>query len=144
QVYVEGLILEANVTREKAFGVEYVGAYGAGNAQRAGFLSNNSSLMNLLTTGAPTALGGLVAGIGIGPSRDIPVTGSAGTGTIKVNALNALIKAIASHSSTNIPATPQILALDNTEATFEAGDTEPIRNSTIGQGGGAQFSNSNQ
>ena len=29
------------------------------------------------------------------------------------------------------PDTPQILALDNTEATFEAGDTTPVKNSTV-------------
>jgi len=135
QVYVEGLILEANVTRERGFGVEYVGAYGQGNAQRTGFTTPSSAsngLMGLLASGVPQSLGNFVAGIGIGPSRTITPTvgGQAGT-PIKVNAVNALIKAIATHSSTNVLATPQILALDNTEATFEVGDTVPIRNSTL-------------
>ena len=146
QVYVEGLILEANVSKNKAFGVEYVGAYGQGNVQRTGFTTQNSAqggLLGLIASGIPQSLGGFVAGIGIGPTRDVP-NPTAGGSPIKVNAVNAFIKAVASHSSTNILATPQILALDNTEATFEVGDTQPIRNSTIGQGGVAQFSNSNQ
>jgi general secretion pathway protein D len=63
---------------------------------------------------------------------------------VRVNAVNALIKAIASHSSTNILATPQILALDNTEATFEVGDTVQVRNSTIAQGGVQNFSSTPQ
>ncbi len=140
QVYVEGLILEANVTKNRAFGVEYVGAYGQGTAQRAGFLAPNSGssgLLGLLSSGIPQSVGGLVAGFGVGPSRNIdirnPQTGAV-TGTARVNAVSALVKAIASHASTNILATPQILAMDNTEATFEVGDTNPITNQTIGQG----------
>ena len=140
QVYVEGLILEANVTKNRAFGVEYAGAYGQGTAQRAGFLtpsSAQSGLLGLLTSGVPQSVGGLVAGFGIGPSRNVefknPQTGAA-AGSARVNAVSALIKAIASHGSSNILATPQILAMDNTEATFEVGDTNPIQNQTIGQG----------
>lgn len=145
QVYVEGLILEANVAKERSFGVEYVGAYGAANAQRAGFTSKSSSLLGLLGTGVPTSLGGFFAGAGFGPSRTIKVPNASGGGTTdqRVNAVNAFIKAIASHSSTNILATPQILALDNTEATFEVGDTVPIQNSTI-SGTVQNFSTTNQ
>lgn len=148
QVYVEGLILEANVSKNKGFGVEYVGAYGQGNVQRAGFTTQTSSasgLLNLLATGIPQSLGGFVAGVGIGPTRSVTTTGPTGTtSTVKVNAVNAMIKAIASHSSTNILATPQILALDNTEATFEVGDTVQVRNSTIAQGGVQNFSSTPQ
>lgn len=128
QVYVEGMILEANVTNTKGFGVEWAGAYGQGNAQRAGLTNTNSDLLNLLSSGVPTALGGFFAGAGIGPTRNIP---DGKGGSIKVNAVNAFIKAIASHGNTNILATPQILALDNTEATFEVGDTTPVLNSTV-------------
>lgn len=137
QVYVEGLILEANVQKIRSFGVEYVGAYGQGNVQRAGFTSKSTQLLNLLATGVPTSIGGFFGGIGIGPSRKISVPGASGgtAGTARVNAVNAFIKAVASHNSANILATPQILALDNTEATFEIGDTVPIQNSTIAQGG---------
>ncbi|MBT4792778.1 MAG: hypothetical protein HON90_14480, partial [Halobacteriovoraceae bacterium] len=40
QVYVEGLIMETSVTKVRGFGVEFMGAYGQGNAQRAGFNNN--------------------------------------------------------------------------------------------------------
>jgi general secretion pathway protein D len=149
QVYVEGLILEANVNKNRAFGVEYVGAYGQGNVQRSGFTTQTSSsngLLGLLASGVPQSLGGFVAGVGLGPTRTITPTGANGQSgsPIKVNAVNALIKAVASHSSTNILATPQILALDNTEATFEVGDTVQVRNSTIAQGGVQNFSSTPQ
>lgn len=149
QVYVEGLILEATVNKDRAFGVEYVGAYGQGNVQRSGFTTQTSStngLLGLLASGIPQSLGGFVAGVGLGPTRTITPTGPNGAaGTpIKVNAVNALIKAVASHSSANILATPQILVLDNTEATFEVGDTVQVRNSTIAQGGVQNFSSTPQ
>jgi general secretion pathway protein D len=148
QVYVEGLILEANVSKNKAFGVEYVGAYGQGNVQRAGFTTQTSQqngLLGLLASGVPQSLGGFVAGVGLGPTRTVTTTGPTGTtSSVRVNAVNALIKAIASHSSTNILATPQILALDNTEATFEVGDTVQVRNSTIAQGGVQNFNSTPQ
>jgi general secretion pathway protein D len=136
QVYVEGLILEANITKIKSFGVEYAGAYGNGNIQRAGLTNSGSSdILNLLTTGVPTALGGFFAGVGIGPTREITARSGSTSSTVTVNAVNAFIKAIASHTSTNVLATPQILALDNTEATFEVGDTVPIQNATVSSGG---------
>lgn len=134
QVYVEGMILEANVTKLRSFGVEYIGAYGQGAVQRSGFTGKTSNILSLLSTGAPASLGGFFGGIGIGPSRNVPVpTGASGGATrdVRVNAVSAFIRAVASLDSTNILATPQILALDNTEATFEVGDTVPIQNSTI-------------
>jgi general secretion pathway protein D len=87
-----------------------------------------------------------VAGVGLGPTRTVSVPNATGGGSspVRLNAVNALIRAIVSQNSTNILATPQILALDNTEATFEVGDTEPIRNQTIGQGGVSSFSSTNQ
>ena len=141
QVYVEGMILEANVEKNKSFGVEFLAAYGPGNAQRAGFTSTNTNLLKLLATGVPTSVGGLVGGFGVGPTTTItPPGGTPQT----VNAVNALITAIASHGSTNVLATPQILVLDNTEATFEVGDTVPITNSTVATGGVQAFSTVDQ
>lgn len=146
QVYIEGLILEANVSKVRSFGVEYVGAYGAGNVQRSGFTSKSTQLLNLLATGVPTSIGGFFGGVGIGPTRTISVPNASGgtSGTAKVNAVNAFIKAVASHGSTNTLATPQILALDNTEATFEVGDTVPVQNSTVATGGVQSFSQVDQ
>lgn len=145
QVYVEGLILEANISKLRAFGVEYAGAYGNGNIQRAGLTNQGSSdILNLLTTGVPTALGGFFAGVGIGPTRTIKAGTGSSSSTVTVNAVNAFIKAIASHTSTNVLATPQILALDNTEATFEVGETSPIQNSTVSSGGVQSFSTTQQ
>lgn len=136
QVYVEGLILEANVTKAKGFGVTFVGAYGQGNAQRAGL--GGTDLFNLLG-GNPTGIGGFFAGVGAGGTRTVNIGGN----DVRVNGVNALIKAVATHTNSNVLATPQILALDNTEATFEVGETVPVQNSTITNGAQA-FSTTQQ
>jgi general secretion pathway protein D len=131
QVYVEGLILETTASRTREFGVEFLSAYGAGNAQRVGFSNGSGDLTNLLS-GNPTALSGFFAGGGSGGTVEVP--NPAGGDAIKINGVNALIKAIASNTNTNVLATPQILALDNTEAEFEVGATVPVRETSVVNG----------
>lgn len=121
QVYVEGMIMETQVNREKGFGISILGAYGAGGAQKAGFTGGSSDLVNLLA-GNITSLGGLFAGAGIG--KQIEYTPPGGT-AVQINSVNALITAIARNGNTNVLATPQILALDNTDAVFEVGESVP-------------------
>lgn len=122
QVYVEGMIMETQVNREKGFGISILGAYGSGGAQRAGFTGGSSDLVNLLA-GNITSLGGLFAGAGIG--NKIEYTPPGGSSAIEINSVNALITAIARNGNTNVLATPQILALDNTDAVFEVGESVP-------------------
>ena len=123
QVYVEGIFMETSLTKVRAFGVEYLGAYGSGNAQRGGFLANGG-LVDLIT-GNPTNLSGFFVGGGSGGTVEIP--NPTGGDPITVNSVNGLIKAIATNTSTNVLATPQILAMDNTDAEFEVGETRPVR-----------------
>lgn len=130
QVYVEGLIVETTINKVRAFGVEYLGAYGQGNAQRGGFL-NDGSLVSLIS-GNPTTLNGFfVGGGGLGT---VEIPNPAGGDALRVNSVNGLIKAIATNSATNVLATPQILAMDNTDAEFEVGSTIPIRRQTTTNG----------
>lgn len=130
QVYVEGLIVETTITKVRSFGVEYLSAYGAGNAQRVGFL-NDGSLVSLIS-GNPTSLSGFFVGGGGAGTVEIP--NPAGGDPLKVNSVNGLIKAIATNSATNVLATPQILAMDNTDAEFEVGATIPVRRQTTTNG----------
>lgn len=122
QVYVEGLMMETQVSRGKSWGVSYLGAYGSGSAQKVGFTKGGSDGLVSLLTNQITSLGGLFAGIGAGRKVEFdPGTGQ----TITINSVNALISAIATNANTNVLATPQILALDNTEAVFEVGESIP-------------------
>jgi general secretion pathway protein D len=141
QVYVEGLIMETSITRIRGFGVEFMGAYGRGNAQRAGFTTKGSGFTDLLS-GNPLALSGFFAGFG-GPEKS-PTEFDIGGTTVKVNSVNGLVKAIASNSNTNVLATPQILAMDNTDAEFEVGTTVPVQRTTTATNGQTQTSVENQ
>lgn len=124
QVYVEGLLMETNVSNGRELGVSLITATGSGAAQRVA--TGNTSELTSLLTGSITSLGGLFAGIGTG--KRVSVSGPNGQ-TIEVNTVNGLIKAIAQSSNTNVLATPQVLALDNTEATFENGEQVPVQES---------------
>ena len=54
------------------------------------------------------------------------------------------MKAIATDSNTNVLATPQILALDNTEAYFEVGESVPVPEKTNAANGSSSTSIKNQ
>ena len=136
QVYVEGMIMETSVNRSTGFGISIVGAYGSGGAGRAGFTGGSGDLAALLS-GNITSLGGLFAGLGAG--KKITTKGPNGQ-DIEINSVNALITAVAANSDTNVLATPQILALDNTEASFEVGETVPIPEQTNTANGSTQTS----
>jgi len=139
QVYVEGMIMETTLTKVRGFGVEFVGAYGKGNAQRAGFVEGND-MFNLLS-GNPTGLRGFFVGSGgPGAAKEFDIGGN----KVKINSVNALVKAIASNTNTNVLATPQILAMDNTEAEFEVGATVPVREPTTATNGTTSSTFKNQ
>jgi general secretion pathway protein D len=121
QVFVEAMLMETDVAKETSLGVNILGAYGSGAANKAGFLTN-PALVGLLT-GQIANLGGFFAGAGVG--NTVTIKGPDGK-DITVNSVNALITAVAANADSNVLATPQILALDNTEAVFEVGETVPI------------------
>ena len=126
QVYVEGLIMETNVSKDNGFGISIVGAYGSGQAQRAGFTGGKSDLINLLS-GDFTSLSSVFAGGTAGKLVSLDIGGK----TVQVNSVNALVTALATDSNSNVLATPQILAMDNTEGVFEVGETVPRSEKTM-------------
>lgn len=135
QVYVEGLMMETQVSKANSFGITLLGATGSGSLQKYG-TGNQADLSNLLSNNI-TNLSGLFFGGGVGKQYDIP--GPNGS-TIKVNSVNGLISAIATQSGTNVLATPQILTLDNVEGAFENGEQVPILETTNASNGTTQTS----
>lgn len=126
QVYVEGLMMETQVSKANSFGVTILGATGTGNLQKFGTGNQGGDLTALLTNNI-TSLSGLFIGGGIGHTYEVP--GPGGT-NVKVNSVNGLISAIANLSGTNVLATPQILTLDNVEGQFESGEKVPTTETT--------------
>jgi general secretion pathway protein D len=135
QVYVEGLMMETQVNKGNKFGISIYGAYGTGATQRAGY-GNTSDLVSLMANNI-TNLSGLFLGGGIGKKVDVP--GPDGK-TVSVNSVNGLISAIATHNTTNVLATPQILTMDNVEGVFESGEQVPINETTNASNGTTQTS----
>lgn len=133
QVYVEGLMMETQVSKGNAFGISLLGAYGSGGTQKVGY-GNTSDLLSLMTNNI-TNLSGLFVGGGVGRKIDIP--GPDGK-PLSVNSVNGLITAIATHATTNVLATPQILTLDNVEGIFENGEKVPILKTTNASNGTSQ------
>ncbi|MEH0861059.1 type II secretion system secretin GspD [Halobacteriovorax sp. DPLXC-1] len=132
QVFVEGLIMETNISKSRDLGVSIVGAYGTGAADRAGSLQGSSgSTLTQLLSGSWQSIGGLFAGIGIGNEVEVDVGGQ----TVKIDSVNALISAIASHGDTNVLSTPQLLVQDNTEGVFEVGEKIPVPKETQASNG---------
>lgn len=135
QVYVEGLMMETQINKGQGFGISLVGVHGAGAASKVGY-GKTTDLMNLIGNNI-TNLSGLFLGGGIG--RKVDMTTPSGT-KIQVNSINGLISAIATHNTTNVLATPQILTMDNTEGTFENGEQVPITETTNAANGSSQTS----
>ena len=135
QVFVEGMIMETSVTKDKGFGVNIFGAYGSGATDKAGFIGNGSDLFNVMSNNI-TALGGLFVGGGDGPT----VTQNIGGTEVKVKSVSGLITAIAANAGTNVLATPQIMALDNEEAIFEVGESIPTAERTNASNGSSTTS----
>lgn len=135
QVFVEGMIMETSVTKDKGFGINLIGAYGSGATDKAGFVGNGSDLFNVMSNNI-TALGGLFVGGGTGSS----VTQTIGGQEVKIKSVSGLITAIAANAGTNVLATPQIMALDNEEAVFEVGESIPTPERTNSANGSSSVS----
>ena len=131
QVYVEGMIMETEISKNKEVGTSIVGGYGTGRVEKFGFSggeAGSNALLGLLTNKI-TNLGGM---FGFQAGK---VKMNIGGKEIEIGSINGLITAIVENTNTNVLATPQILALDNTEAVFEAGESIPVPKQTHGASG---------
>ncbi len=142
QVYVEGLVVETEVTKGKGFGMGYLGAYGEGATERFGF--SGDGLASLATQGAAGLAGAFTnfgVGFGVGPKIDV---GNTTTGEINVSAVNGFLRAVATDAQNNVLSTPQLLVLDNAEGQFEVVNSVPVLSGTTGAGGVTTQGTTNQ
>ncbi|NBU20738.1 type II secretion system protein GspD [bacterium] len=131
QVYVEVVIMDVKINRDFNYSVN------AANPSRMQGLmtkpSDSQFLLNgplgLLSSGA----GGLFA-IPFSAFKDQRLPNGQ---TVNMPDAFALIKALQSNGNANILATPQIIALDNSDALFESSDKVPVPSTTYIQGSGA-------
>lgn len=129
QVYVETIIMEMNASDVNNFGISYYkfqdGTDGMG---RMGFGGGN------LGTVANIGSQGAILGFGNGDPVEIEIA----QGVKKtVKSLMGFITLLKQNIKSDILATPQIIAMDNEEATVEVGEEVPIGLSTSGATGAA-------
>ncbi len=128
QVYVEAIIMEMSANDQTNFGMSYYkfepGTDGLG---RMGF-GGHSSLATLASIGGE----GAILGFGSGETVNIKVGGQ----DVAVKSLSAFLTLLKNNVKSDVLATPQIIAMDNEEATVEVGQNVPVgMNETVGTGG---------
>ena len=130
QVFVETAIMEVSVGASLA--------YSANVANTTGTLGSITSPGDIaaILSGNFASLQGAILGAPFGNPSTVTINGSQ-------QSLNfstfGLVKALQGNSSTNILATPQIIALDNTEATFENTQKIPVQTQTLTATGASQI-----
>ena len=122
QVYVEALIMEVSVSLDVSVGVNWAGAgetnlpFGADDGVAFGG-SNTGSIGVLDETGGLALPSGLTAGV-----VSFPIT----IGGITFSNLSAIINAAQTNNDFNIISTPQLMTLDNEEATVIVAENIPF------------------
>ncbi len=122
QVYAEVVIMEVTLGRDFQFSSNVI------NPSNGIGLTPNTDLIDFAA--APFSQKGAVINFRAGNKTSVTIAGK----TIEVSGITGLIKAIQTNSNANVLATPQILTLDNTEATFESTEKIPVPTTTAIQG----------
>lgn len=127
QVFVEAVILEISSDEQYEFGL---GAH-LGKPNADGSMSIFSSQLNGSSFGlSADMLSGMAMGV-FGEEISVSVSdGLGGTADISVPAFGVALNALQSNSSVNILSTPQIMTLDNEEASIVVGRNIPFPVST--------------
>lgn len=129
QVFVEALIAEVSSNRAAELGVQWAAARPAGGGTIGGvtnFPLTNNGLASIAQN--PLSLGAGLSVAYLGRQITLP-SGQQITG------LGALARALAQDSKTNILSTPDLLTLDNEEATIVVGQNVPFVTGSYAQTG---------
>jgi general secretion pathway protein D len=120
QIYVEMVIMEMAMQKNADFAANVI-TPGSGIS-----VAPTNDLFNLITNPS-TPPTGLVLQFQSAAKTSYTITPPGGTQTtIPVPNLAALLKALQTYSKSNVLSTPQLMTLDNTEATFESTDKIPV------------------
>lgn len=126
QVYLESIVMELEVKKDSKAGVTGYG--GKANNTLIGFGGSSFSGMNpaqFFTSGGlfstPGLLGGLLARETI--TIDVPNSSGSGTQQLTIPAFAAFLNFLQTQAEANIVSTPNILTLDNQEASIDVSKT---------------------
>jgi len=118
QVYLESIIMELTLRKEGNYGITGYG--GGGNNTLLGFGQAFGAAGNLFSPESFFTAGGLLGGV-LGRDTiniEVPVQGG-GTQTITLPAFSAFLNLVQTYSDANVVSTPNILTLDNEEASID-------------------------
>jgi general secretion pathway protein D len=122
QVYAESYIMEIALQKEFNFSANIMNpSSGIGSlpsADLASFIAN------------PLSAGGAIIGFRSGGTKTVDVGGKA----VQIGSVQGLVKFLQTNTNATVLATPQILTLDNTEATFESSEKVPFLQQTVSNG----------
>ncbi len=127
QVYVEVVILEVQLGRDFTFSSNIASA-----PSLLGSVTNPGDLATMFNPATAFSNKGGLIGYALGNPYNFNVGGQ----NITVSSVQGLIKAIQTNNVGNILATPQVIALDNSEANFESAEKIPYPVSNAVQGAG--------
>ncbi|MBI4365722.1 MAG: hypothetical protein HY543_02770, partial [Deltaproteobacteria bacterium] len=127
QVYLEAVVMELRINKQRTLGVA---AHGGGGGNVIGFGQSFGAIPALqgsfLTGGAtaPALLGGLISRQTVAVNVINPADGT--TKAINIPAFSAFLSALSSYGDANIISTPNLLTLDNEPAEIEVRREEPV------------------
>ena len=130
QIFVEVLIMEMGINKDSQYAANIV------HGKSGTSIAPTSDLIGLIKD--PTNIpAGMVLQYRDNNTTNVTIPGASGgtAQTFAIPNLAALIKAIQTSSNSQVVASPQIMTMDNTEATFESTDQIPTLNATAGIGG---------
>lgn len=123
QVYAEVHLLEVALSKEFGFSANIL-------SPASGLGSLPSDDLGKFIQNPLTGVAGAIIGFKAGKQQTINVGGQ----SVTVSNIQGLITALQSNTNVNLVAKPQILTMDNTEATVESGEKVPITRSVATQG----------
>jgi general secretion pathway protein D len=126
QVLIDAVILELASSDELDQGVAYHGPFQSGN-DTAGIMGGQFNATSLGLS--QDLLSGLALGV-FGPTIDIPFGTGPTASTLAVPAFGIVIQALRTNSSVDIVSNPQLLTLDNEEASIVVGRKVPFPTNT--------------
>jgi len=140
QVYVEVVIMELTVDKDRTLGVSGQGGgqFSLGGNPTLGF---GSSLGGTASGLSAAALSGLAAGVVSQTTQTIPVTNPDGSITnLQIPTFGVVLNALQTDTDVNVLSTPNLLTLDNEEAEIVVGATQPFPSgTTLTPGGNTTF-----
>jgi general secretion pathway protein D len=130
QIFVEILIMEISMSRDSQYAANVV------QPSSGVSVSPTTDLIQLLQNPAALPTGMVLQYQSSGTKTvNIPANGTTAATSVTLPNFAALIKALQTSSNANVLATPQLMTLDNVEATFESSDHIPQAGAVAGIGG---------